>query len=83
MRRHRSIVCRGFGIVVWLAGCVETIEPDPNHCMHNDGDAFCAERHWKTKRRFCGYASCYASVGDGCVEERPVEVWQEQLGNLI
>ncbi|MBC8068549.1 MAG: hypothetical protein IAG13_09470 [Deltaproteobacteria bacterium] len=73
MRRIQISAWCGLALAVGLSSCVVTIEPDPNHCMHNDGDAFCVEQHTKKIRPFCGYASCDSSYGDGCVLTRPVE----------
>ena len=73
MGRSQLIAWRGSAIVVWLSSCVITIEPDPKHCMHNDGNAFCVEQHTKKIRPFCAYASCDAAYGDGCVGTQPVD----------
>jgi hypothetical protein len=73
MRRIQISAWGGLALAVGLSSCVVTIEPDPSHCMHNDGDAFCVEQHVKKIRPFCGIASCDASYGDGCVGTRPVE----------
>lgn len=73
MRRIQSLIWRSSAIVVWLSSCVVTIEPDPHHCMHNDGNAFCVEQHTKKIRPYCGYASCYAAYPDGCVGTPPVD----------
>lgn len=62
----------GGSLLAQTSGCVEK---DPNHCINNSGDAYCAEKHPDWDTAFCSL-NCGDYEPDGCVQEQPAnECW--------
>jgi hypothetical protein len=67
MRRSWLGVCA-------VLGCAVS-EPNPGHCFHARGDAFCVEEHGQAAP-FCALGSCAPEAADGCVAQQPArECW--------
>jgi hypothetical protein len=48
-------------------------DKNANHCVHNEGDAYCVEKHG-AERGFCGGGCVDSEDNDGCVADAPSDL---------
>jgi hypothetical protein len=66
----------GFAFGVVLPGLQGCVEPNPDHCVNNRGDDYCAQRHPDWPNAYCSDNSCVDEITtDGCQQEIPLGCW--------
>lgn len=70
MSGHHRVLVLAVGLVAGAACNRYFYSPKEDHCVNQDGDAWCLEKYPQGDKRFCSEGTCKLSP-DGCVAEKP------------